>query len=52
MRCCARAWTRSASSHLHNIVLAYAVVADGPDVERMTRRELIEHIVSAARRAA
>jgi hypothetical protein len=41
-----------ASWHLRNIVLAHAIMADGPELHRMTKRQLVERIVTAARRAA
>lgn len=41
-----------ASWHLRNIVLAYAIVADGPELDAMNKRQLVERIVKAARRAA
>jgi hypothetical protein len=41
-----------ASWHLRNIVLAYAILPDGPQLARMTKGQLIEQIVGAARIAA
>jgi hypothetical protein len=41
-----------ASWHLRNIVLAYGILADGPELHAMTKRQLIESIVAAARVAA
>ena len=41
-----------ASWHLRNIVLANAMMTEGPQLAAMTKRQLIERIVTAVRRAA
>jgi hypothetical protein len=41
-----------ATWHLRNIVLAYAILADGPELHAMTKSQLIERIIAAARQAA
>lgn len=41
-----------ATWHLRNIVLAYAITNDGPELDTMTKRQLVERIVTAARRRA
>lgn len=41
-----------ASWHLRNIVLAFGMMKDSPELDAMTKRQLIDKIVNAARRAA
>jgi hypothetical protein len=41
-----------ASWHLRNIVLAYAILPDDPELHAMTKAQLVERIIGAARRAA
>lgn len=41
-----------ASWHLRNIVLAYGIMPDGPELDALGKRELVARILLAARRAA